>query len=78
VAGVCHRRLVGGLCLLQELLDLLAVAHQFPRHFLPRSHRLLHGRDDVAPQNPEDNEKRRQFDDEGHVRDQEVAAGKCV
>jgi hypothetical protein len=78
VAGVGHRRLVGGLRLLKELLGLLAVADQLPRHFLPRVHRLLHGWNNVPPQNPEDNDERRQFNDEGHVRNQEVAGGKCV
>jgi len=80
VAGVGHRRLVGGLRLLKELPGLLAVAYQLPRHFLPRVHRLPHGWDDVPPQHPEDDDERHQFDDEGHVRNQEVAAaggGKC-
>jgi hypothetical protein len=81
VAGVGYRRLVGGLRLREELLGLLAVAYQLPRHFLPRVHRLLHWWDDVPPQHPEDNDERHQFDDEGHVGNQEVAAaggGKSV
>jgi hypothetical protein len=75
VAGVGHRRLVGGLRLLEESLGFLAVAQQLPRHFLTRVHRLPHGWDDVSPQDPEDNDERHQFDDEGHVRNQEVAGG---
>jgi hypothetical protein len=78
VAGVGHRRPVGGLGLLKELLGLLAIAYQLPRHFLPRVNRLLHGWDDVPPQNPEDNDERGQFYDEGHVRNQEVAGRKRV
>jgi hypothetical protein len=78
VPGVGHRRLVGGPCLLKELLGLLAVVHQLARHFLASVHRLLHGRDDVPPQDPEHDGERRQFNDEGQVRNQEVAGGECA